>query len=94
MDEILISASISETTKQQLERYAEVQGVEQSVLVEDALLHHLQALRELPAEILIRPRLELSEESFTAVMDRLEHPRPATQTLLDLVSVDLIDEDR
>jgi uncharacterized protein (DUF1778 family) len=94
MDESLMPANISETTKQQLERYAEAHGVEQAELVEDALLHHLQALRELPAEIIIRPRVELSEESFAAVMDRLEHPRPATQALLDLMSGNSSDEDR
>jgi hypothetical protein len=93
MDEILMLANISETTKQ-LERYGEAQGVEQADLVEDALLHHLQALRELPAESIIHPRIELSDGSFSAVMERLEHPRPATQALLDLMSGNPIDEDR
>jgi uncharacterized protein (DUF1778 family) len=93
MEPIQISAHISEATKQELERYAETHGVEQADLVEEALLHHLQALRELPAEFIIRPRIELSEESFHAVLDRIENPRRPTQAMLDLMSGNPIDDD-
>jgi len=64
MAEIQISAYISETTKEQVEHYAEAHGVKKGHLVEEALLHHLQALRELPADIMIPPRIVLSRASF------------------------------
>ncbi len=56
--------------------------------------HISEATKQQRAEIIIRPRIELSAESFAAVMDRLEHPRPATQALLDLMSGNLIEEGR
>ena len=34
-----------------VERYTEARGVKKGHLIEEALLHHLQALRELPADI-------------------------------------------
>lgn len=46
MAETQISAYISESTKELVERYAESHGVKNGHLVEEALLHHLQALRE------------------------------------------------
>jgi hypothetical protein len=49
MAETQISAYISETTKEQVERYAQAHGVKKGHLVEEALLHHLQALRDLMA---------------------------------------------
>ncbi len=62
-----ISARISEETRKLVERYAGAHGMKKSALVEQALLHHLQALRKLPADIIIPPRLELSEASFERV---------------------------
>ena len=70
-----ISARISEETRKQLERYADAQGVKKDALVEQALLHHLQALRELPADIIIPPRLELSASSFKRVARLIAKPR-------------------
>jgi hypothetical protein len=55
-----ISAYISEAAKLQVRRYAEAHGVKKGCLVEAALLHHLQALRELPADIVIPPRLTVT----------------------------------
>lgn len=54
MAESQISAFISDATKQKVERYAEAHGVKKGHLVEEALLHHLQALHELPADLVIR----------------------------------------
>ncbi|HSK01342.1 MAG TPA: hypothetical protein VK932_08880 [Kofleriaceae bacterium] len=52
-----LSVGISKATKKQLDRYAKAHGLKKSHLVEQALLHHLQALRELPADIEIPPHL-------------------------------------
>ena len=48
-----ISARISRETREQVERHASAYGMKKDALVEQALLHHLQALRELPADIII-----------------------------------------
>lgn len=86
MAETQISTYISESTKQQLERYADAHGVKKGYLVEQALLHHLQALRELPADIVIPPRLTLTSKSFAMVTKLIKKPRKPTKALRDLLA--------
>ena len=54
-----ISAFISEETKAQVETYVKRHGVKKAYLIEEALQHHLQALRDNPEEIVIAARLRL-----------------------------------
>jgi len=84
--ETQISTYISESTKKQLERYADAHGVKKGYLVEEALLHHLQALRELPADIVIPPRLTLTSRSFQTVTGLINKPRKPTKALRDLLA--------
>lgn len=86
MADTQISAHISEETREQVERYAGAHGMKKGALVEQALLHHLQALRELPADIIIAPRLELSEASFTEVVQLTVKPRKPTKALRALIA--------
>ena len=86
MSDTQISAYISESTKQQVERYADAHGVKKGHLVEEALLHHLQALRELPADIVIPPRLTVTAASFRLVKGLVKKPRKPTKALRDLLS--------
>ena len=81
-----ISAYISQSTKELVEQYAEAHGVKKGYLVEEALLHHLQALRELPADIVIPPRLVLTPESFDKAVDRVNKPRKPTKALRNLIA--------
>ena len=81
-----ISAFISEATRDLLERYAEAHGVKKGHLLEQALLHHLQALRELPADIVIPPRLVVSQRSFFKVFALVKRPRKPTKALRDLLA--------
>jgi hypothetical protein len=55
-------------------------------LVEQALLHHLQALRELPQDIVIPPRIRVSRASFEQVVDLVNRPRKPTAAIADLMS--------
>jgi hypothetical protein len=52
-----ISASISDETRERLERYVRARGVKKGFVIEQALLHHLQALSELPEEVVVPARL-------------------------------------
>ena len=81
-----ISTFISEATRDLLERYAEAHGVKKGHLLEQALLHHLQALRELPADIVIPPRLVVSQRSFSKVSAFVKRPRKPTKALRDLLA--------
>ena len=86
MADTQISAHISEQTKELVERYAGAHGVKKGALVEQALLHHLQALRELPADLIIPPRLELSEPSFARVAALTAKPRKPAKALRALMA--------
>jgi hypothetical protein len=86
MADTQISAYISDTTRDEVERYVEAHGVKKGSLVEQALLHHLQALRELPEDIVIPPRLRVTSESFDEVLERIERPRKPTAALRQLMS--------
>ncbi len=86
MAESQISAFISDATKEKVERYAEAHGVKKGYLVEEALLHHLQALRELPADIVIPARLTVSAKSFETVAKLVRKPRKPTKALRALMA--------
>jgi hypothetical protein len=86
MSETQISAFITKATKQQVERYAQAHGVRKGHLVEEALLHHLQALRELPADLVIPPRLVVTVKSFAAVAARIKKRRRPTKAMRDLLA--------
>ena len=91
MADTQISAFISQATKREFERYAEAHGVKKGHLVEEALLHHLQALRELPADLVIPPRMVVSRRSFAAVTALLKKPRKPTKALRALVAGEPVD---
>ena len=86
MADTQISAYISDTTRDEVERYVEAHGVKKGSLVEQALLHHLQALRELPQDIVIPPRLRVTSRSFSEVVDLVKNPRKPTAALKQLMS--------
>ena len=67
MSETQISAYISDETKAELEVYVKRRGVKKAFVIEEALLHHLQALREIPEDVMIPAKLILDEESMLAV---------------------------
>ncbi|MAG32329.1 MAG: hypothetical protein CL908_15720 [Deltaproteobacteria bacterium] len=69
-----ISAYITPQTREALEQYAEAHGVKKGHLIETALLHHLQALRELPQDVIIPPRIVVSAETGEWLFDLIEEP--------------------
>jgi hypothetical protein len=80
-----ISALISDSTRERLERHVRATGVKKGHLVEQALLHHLQALEELPAEMIVRPRIAVSRSVGEALVKQMEtaKPTPALRQLLN-----------
>jgi hypothetical protein len=83
--EIQISAIISETTRERLEKHARATGTKKGHLVEQALIHHLQALEELPADMIVRPRIVVSRNTGDAIARQIEtaQPTPALRHLLN-----------
>ena len=83
-----ISAPISKETKELIDRHVKATGVKKGHLVESALRYHLRALQELPADVLMPPRLVLTRSSFEALVDRLRSPGEPTEALRDLMNPD------
>jgi len=76
-----ISAFISEETRAQVETYVKRHGVKKAYLVEEALQHHLQALRAIPEDVVIPARLVLTKEALSQVADRITGDEQATESL-------------
>ncbi len=57
-------------------------------LVEQALLHHLQALHELPADVIIQPRLVVDRRSGERIVKRIMAPPRPTKALRTLLKGD------
>ena len=76
-----ISAYISKETKILVEQYVKSRGIKKAFLVESALLHHLQALKEVPIDIVIPPRIMVSRKSGDAIMELLENPALPTKDM-------------
>jgi hypothetical protein len=83
-----ISAFVSDETRARFERYVEAHGLKKGALIEQALLHHLQALEELPADLIIPPRLVVTPATFQRVVERLENPGEPTEAMKALFEDD------
>jgi hypothetical protein len=83
-----VSAVIADTTRERLERFAKQHGVKKSHLIETAILHHLAALEELPADVVVPPALVLSREEGADLIRRIEQPAPPTPALKALFDAD------
>ena len=79
-----ISAFVSGTTKDLLDKYADAHGLKKAHLIEEAILHHLQALQELPMDVIIPARLAVSSESGRMVLARVERPGRPTKAMRKL----------
>ncbi len=74
--ETQISAIVSRTTSELLERHVRATGVKKGHLVEQALRHHLQALQELPADAIVHPKLVVTRRSGQEILKQIEKGKP------------------
>jgi hypothetical protein len=82
-----ISAFVSRATKDLLDRHVRATGVKKGYVVEQALRHYLEALQELPADVIIHPRLTVTRRSFEKILEQMAKPEPP-QALRELMSGD------
>lgn len=82
--EIQIAAFISSTTKELLESHARATGVKKGHLVEQALQHYLVALEQLPADVIVHPRLVVTRKSWDAIVKQMRTGKP-TKALRELM---------
>ena len=79
-----ISAQVSESTRELIERHVRRSGVRKGLLIEQAILHYLQVLDDLPAEYIVHPRLVLSRKTGAKLLRAAESAEP-TPALRDLM---------
>ena len=84
MKDCQISAVISQSTEELMERHVRATGVKQGHLVEQALRHYLQALQEFPAEVIVHPKLVVTRESGASLLQEVERAKPS-EALRDLL---------
>ena len=82
--ETQISALVSPTTREMLERHVRASGVKKGHLVEQALQHYLVALEQLPADVVVHPRLVLTRKSGEAIIKQARTGKPS-KALRDLM---------
>jgi len=83
-----ISAEISKETRDRLERYSRAHGLKKQFLIENALLHFLRALDELPASVIVPPRLVVSQRSGSRLTTLISRKRKPARALVQLMSSD------
>lgn len=81
-----LSADVSEATKALLDRYVRDRGLKEGYLIEEAVLHHIRALEELPGDVIIPPRIVVDDQGWSAILERLEQPSKSTDTMRRLMS--------
>jgi antitoxin component of RelBE/YafQ-DinJ toxin-antitoxin module len=86
MNETQISAYISQSTKEQVDRFVDAHGIKKGHLLEQALLHHLLALREIPFDVVLPPQIVVTSASHKKVSERVKNPRKPNKALRDLLS--------
>lgn len=80
-----VSATISATTREKLDRFTEELGLKKNYVVEQALLYFMESRRELPNEAFIPTRILLDEETFDRVAERLAATPSPTPELRELM---------
>jgi uncharacterized protein (DUF1778 family) len=80
-----VSATISATTKELLDRFTEELGLRKNFVVEQALLYFMSSRRELPDEAFIPARIVLDDAGFEQVVGHLEAGPEPTEALRELM---------
>ena len=80
-----ISAVIPATTRDLLDRHVRATGMKKGRLIENALRHHLLALQELPADVIVHPKIVVTRASGEQILARLESGKPS-RALRDLMA--------
>jgi len=83
---VQISAVVSEETRALLDEATEAHGLKKGHVIEEALLHYLHALRELPSDVIIPSRLVLTGTSGLEVVEQVLLPREPTDAMKALMA--------
>jgi uncharacterized protein (DUF1778 family) len=90
MKDVQISGFVAESVVRDLEGFARARGLKKGFVIEQALRHHLQALKEIPEEFIVPV---LTRESFERVVRDLRRSARPTSALRKLMKGKPIPED-
>lgn len=76
-----ISAYISDSTFEELESYVDARGLKKGFVIDQAIKHHLRALRALPADVIVPPQLVVDRQVGEQLVARMKKPRKATPAM-------------
>ena len=82
--ETKISALVSAATRELLERHVRASGVKKGHLIEQALQHYLAALEQLPADVVVHPKIVVTRNSGEAILAETCTGKP-TKALRELM---------
>jgi len=78
-----VSAYISNETKRLFENFSTKSGQKKGFILEQALLHYINAHQDLPDDIMIPPSITVSKDVFETV---IMEDREPTEALRDLMN--------
>ncbi len=93
MKEVQISGFVPQDVRDDLERLVKARGLKKSFVLEQALRHHLRALREIPEEFIIPATVVLTRKSFEDLLKQLKSRTKPTPKLRKLMRGEAIPED-
>ena len=79
-----LNVKLHPETRALLESHLRSSGQTADWVVEQALLHHLQAIAELPLDLVVHPRLVVAPRYGETLLRELEHALPS-EALQDLL---------
>ena len=82
--EVQIPAFVDATTKDLLDRHVRATGVKKGHLLEEALRHYLQALQEIPLDVVVHSRIVVTRAAVEAIQKQILRGKP-TKALRDLM---------
>jgi hypothetical protein len=62
---VQISAYIQDDVKQKLEDYSSSHGMKKGFLIENAIEYYLQALHEIPSNIIVPSSITIAQDTYT-----------------------------
>lgn len=72
---VQISAYIGENVKEKLEDYSASHGMKKGFLIENAIEYYLQALYELPSNVVVPSSITISQETYKKI-EELDNINP------------------
>ena len=78
-----ISAYISNETKKLFEDFSNKSGQKKGFIIEQAILHYINAQQELPADIMIPTSITVTKEVFENVIMAEKEPTEALKELMN-----------